>query len=82
MERIIKTLRFPKNLIEEIDSIAIAKKINFTEFVTTAVRSYIDQLKFSEAIGESAGAWSIKSHPELEDGTEKYIRKMRKGRKF
>jgi len=82
MERIMKTLRFPKNLIDEIDSISAIKKTNFTDFITTAVRSYIDQLKFSESVAESAGAWSVKSHPELSDGTEKYLREIRKGRKF
>jgi metal-responsive CopG/Arc/MetJ family transcriptional regulator len=82
MERIMKTLRFPKNLIEEIDSISLIKKTSFTDFITTAVRSYIDQLKFTESVAESAGAWSVKNHPELSDGTEKYVRKMRKGRQF
>ena len=78
----MKTLRFPKNLIDEIDSISAAKKTNFTDFITTAVRSYIDQIKFSESVAESAGAWSVKNHPELLKGTEKYLREIRKGRKF
>ncbi len=76
----MKTLRFPKDLIDEIDHISRSKEVNFTDFITSAVRSYIDQLKFSESVAESAGIWSIKDHPELSEGTEKYIKKMRKGR--
>ena len=81
MSKIIKTIRFPKDLIDEINSISAAKKTNFTEFVKTALESYIRGLKFAEAVNESAGAWDHKNHPELKEGTENYIRKIRKGRK-
>ncbi|MCE5329129.1 hypothetical protein LLG07_02180 [bacterium] len=80
VDRVIKTMRFPKYLMGEIESISAYKKINFTEFMTNAAQAYIREIKFSEAINESAGAWSASSHPELEKGTEDYIRKMRKGR--
>jgi len=82
MERIIKTLRFPKKLIDEIDSIAAVKKMNFTEFVTSAVEAYLRELKFTEVISESSGVWNSDKHSELKDGVEQYIRKMRKGRKI
>jgi hypothetical protein len=82
MDRVIKTMRFPKYLMDEIDSISSYKKINFTEFMTNAAQTYIREIKFAEAIHESAGAWNESSHPELETGTEDYIRNMRKGRKF
>ena len=81
MNKIVKTIRFPKDLINEINSISAAQKTNFTEFVKTAIESYIRGLKFTEAVNESAGAWDQNNHPELKEGTENYIRKMRKGRK-
>jgi hypothetical protein len=82
MDRIIKTLRFPKNLIDEINSISVARKMNFTDFVTSAVEAYLRELKFTEAVCESSGAWNLNAHTELKGGTEDYIRKIRKGRKF
>lgn len=81
MSKIVKTIRFSKDLINEIDSISTKQKTNFTEFVKTAIESYIRGLKFTDAVNESAGAWVYKNHPELKEGTEKYIRKVRKGRK-
>ena len=82
MDRVIKTMRFPKYLLDEIESISMYKKLNFTEFMTNAAQAYIKEIKFTEAVNESAGAWSTSSHPELEKGTEDYIRTIRKGRKF
>jgi hypothetical protein len=81
LRKIVKTIRFPKDLINEINSISAAQKTNFTEFVKTAIESYIRGLKFTDAVNESAGAWDHKKHPELKEGAENYIRKVRKGRK-
>jgi len=82
LEKIIKTLRIPKNLIDEIETISLEKKINFTEFVTSAVKAYLRELKFTEAVSESAGSWDLCKHQELKEDTEKYIREIRKGRKL
>lgn len=82
MGKIVKTIRFPEDLINEINSISAAKKTNFTDFVKTAIESYIRGLKFTEAVKESSGAWSLKNHPELREDSEEYIRKIRKGRKL
>ncbi|MCL4384954.1 MAG: hypothetical protein M1475_00835 [Actinobacteria bacterium] len=80
MDKIIKTLRFPKKLLDEINSISIKKRMNFTNFVTSAVETYLRELRFTEAINESSGVWNLDDHPELKNGTEQYIRKIRKGR--
>lgn len=80
LERIIKTMRFPKKLIDEIDSASSEKKMNFTEFVTSAVKAYLREIKFTEAVNESAGLWNVGKHPELKEGTKEYIRKIRQGR--
>ena len=82
MDRVIKTMRFPRYLMEEIEIVSSCKKINFTEFMTNAAQAYLREIKFTEAVTESAGAWNINNHPELEKGTEDYIRQMRKGRKI
>ncbi len=36
MERIVKTIRFPKKLIEEVNVVSSWKNMNFTDFVTDA----------------------------------------------
>ena len=82
MERVVKTLRFPKNLLEEIDTLLNKENMNFTDFITNAAKSYLTSLKFTEAVKESAGAWDLKNHPELKDGLDNYIRKLREGRNF
>jgi len=82
MERIVKTLRFPKILLEEIDVVLNKDNMNFTDFITIAAKSYLRALKFTEAVKESAGAWDLKDHPELQEGSDNYIRKIREGRGF
>jgi len=82
MERVVKTLRFPKDLLEEIDALLNKENMNFTDFITIAVKSHLMSLKFAEAVKESAGAWDLKNHPELKDGSKNYIRKIREGRSF
>ncbi len=79
--KITKTMRLPEDLIREIKTISGARNENFTEFVQTAIETYIRGLRFAEAVSESAGAWDLNKHPELKQGSEKYIRKVRKGRK-
>ena len=81
MAKITKTIRFPEDLIREINNISSKRDENFTEFVQNAIKAYIRGLRFSNAVNESAGAWNLKNHPELKEGSEKYIRKIRKGRK-
>jgi hypothetical protein len=82
LERIVKTLRFPKILIDEINIVSYKKKLNFTEFITNAVVAYLRELNFTEKISESAGSWNLEKHQELMEGTEEFIRKIRKGREF
>ena len=82
MERIVKTLRFPKILLEEIDVVLNKDNMNFTDFITIAAKSYLRVLKFTEAVKESAGAWDLTKHPELKEGSDSYVRKIREGRSF
>jgi len=80
--KITKTIRFPEDLIREIKTISAERDENFTEFVQSAIKAYIRGLRFIDAVNESAGAWDINNHPELKEGSEKYVRKVRKGRKY
>ncbi len=82
MERVVKTLRFPKILLEEIDAVLSKDNMNFTDFITVAAKTYLRGLKFTEAVKESAGAWDLKNHPELKEGSGSYVRKIREGRGF
>jgi len=79
--KITKTIRFPQELVREIKTMSASRDENFTEFVQTAIESYIRGLRFNDAVNESAGAWDLNKHPELKQGSVKYIRKVRKGRK-
>lgn len=81
MAKVTKTMRFPEDLVREIKNISAERDENFTEFVQSAIKAYIRGLRFSDAVNESAGAWDLNKHPELKEGSDKYIRKVRKGRK-
>jgi metal-responsive CopG/Arc/MetJ family transcriptional regulator len=70
MERVVKTLRFSKDLLEEIDTLLNKENMNFTDFITIAAKFYLSSLKFTEAVKESAGAWDLKNQPELKEGSE------------
>jgi len=55
---------------------------NFTEFALEAMENYIRGIKFAEKVEQSFGIWEGNEHKELKNGTEKYVRSMRKGRKL
>lgn len=80
MERMMKTLRFPGALIQEMRPWMKKSNLNFTSFVMEAVKNYIRVLTYKEGVTKSFGAWKDQEHPELKKGTVQYVRKMRKGR--
>jgi hypothetical protein len=41
MERVVKTLRFSKDLLEEIDTLLNKENMNFTDFITIAAKFYL-----------------------------------------
>ena len=81
MKRIVKTVRFPESILEEIRPIMNKNNLNFTEFIIESVRTYTRILNYTDGVDKSFGAWKNRSHPELKDGVNSYIRKVRKGRK-
>lgn len=80
MERIVKTIRFPGDILEQMSPFMNKNKMNFTGFVIEAIKNYIRVLKYKEGIENSFGAWKKGDHPELVEGVDHYIRNMRKGR--
>ncbi len=80
MKRIVKSIRFPDSLLEEIRPVMKKSNLNFTEFIIESIKTYIRVQKHNEGITKSFGAWKKGNHPELKKGTANYLRKIRKGR--
>jgi hypothetical protein len=49
-----------------------------SRFVAEALRKELRRLRLETVLEESFGAWQDKDHPELKEGTEKFVRKIRK----
>ena len=80
MERVVKTIRFPGDILEQMRPFMNKKNLNFTDFVIEATKNYIRALKYRDGINSSFGAWKNGDHPEFIEGVDNYVRKMRKGR--
>ncbi|MCK5058039.1 MAG: hypothetical protein KAT34_15400 [Candidatus Aminicenantes bacterium] len=80
MERVVKTIRFPGDILEQMRPFMNKNRMNFTSFVIEAIKNYIRVLKYKEGIESSFGAWKKGDHPELAEGGDHYIRNMRRGR--
>ena len=46
--------------------------------VAEALKKELKSIKLKKALKESFGAWKSEHHPELAEGTDKYIRRIRK----
>ena len=82
MERVVKTIRFPLDVLQEIRPILKRENLNFTAFVIEAIKNYIRTEKYKDGINASFGAWKDEDHPELKNGTDNFIRDIRKSRTF
>ncbi len=49
-----------------------------SRFVAEALRKALKILRLEIALEESFGAWKDNDHPELKEGTDNFIRKLRK----
>jgi len=49
-----------------------------SRFVAEALRKELKRLRLETVLEESFGAWQDKDHPELKEGVEKFVRKIRK----
>jgi len=80
MKSVVKSIRFPKTILEDVHPIMKKNNLNFTEFVIEAIKTYIRVLNYTDGIKKSFGAWENGAHPELKKGVNSYIRNMRKSR--
>ena len=66
----------PKELVAEIDT--VVGKRGRSMFITNAAEKELLRLRQSAALKAAAGAWSKAAHPELEDGVDAFVRKLRR----
>ena len=66
----------PGELLEELRS--QVPKGEQSRLVAEALRKELLRLRFRRAIDNAFGAWMNEAHPELEGGTEKYLRRLRR----
>ena len=65
----------PEELIREVDRLSGKRKRS--QFIAQAIKREIQRLNYIVAVKETAGAWKTKEHPELKDGSETWVRKLR-----
>jgi len=66
----------PEDVLNELKtSVPIRQQ---SKVVTDALRKELKRIKLAKVLETSFGAWKSKDHPELNNGTESYVREMRK----
>ena len=66
----------PEDLVEELKK--TVSKRQQSKVVAEALRKELKRLNLRKALEESFGAWKDKNHPELEKGTEAFVRALRR----
>ena len=66
----------PEDLVEELKQSVPRREQS--KVVSEALRRELTRLKLKNAIKSSFGAWKEKDHPELAEGTERFVRTLRK----
>lgn len=65
----------PEPLATEIDT--LVGKRGRSQFLTRAAWNEIRRLRILAALDRAAGSWKDKDHPELKNGTVKWVEKLR-----
>ena len=65
----------PYQLAAEIDT--LVGKRGRTAFLTEAAEKELMRLRQIKALESAAGSWKDKDHPELSEGTAKWVKKLR-----
>jgi len=65
----------PDQLVKEIDALVGARQRS--SFISEATERELMRRRQIEALKAAAGAWKDKDHPELEQGSAKWVRKLR-----
>ncbi len=66
----------PKELLEDLRK--NVPRMEQSKVVAEALMKELKSIKLKKALTESFGAWENEYHPELAEGTDKYIRRIRK----
>ena len=62
-------------LVKDIDTLVGSRQRSI--FITQAAEKELMRLRQIEALKAAAGAWKDEDHPELKQGSAKYVRKLR-----
>lgn len=78
MDKLTKQANFllPRDILEDLKK--NVPRMQQSKVVAEALKKELKRIKFQRALEESFGIWKNGDHPELSEGTEKYIRKARK----
>lgn len=66
----------PKDLLEDLKK--SVPRMEQSKVVAEALKKELKRIKLKNALEESFGIWKNSNHPELAEGTDKYIRRIRK----
>jgi len=66
----------PKELLEDLKK--NVPRMEQSKVVAEALKKDLKSIKLKKALQESFGVWKNEQHPELAEGTDKYIRRTRK----
>ena len=66
----------PEDLVEELRR--TVPKREQSRVVSEALRRELKRLKLQKALQTSFGAWKDEDHPELREGTESFVRAVRR----
>jgi Arc/MetJ-type ribon-helix-helix transcriptional regulator len=65
-----------EQLVKDIDMLVGSRQRS--SFLTQAAQRELMRLRQIKALGEAAGAWKDKDHPELKQGAAKWVKKLRR----
>ena len=66
----------PEDLVEELRKSVPRREQS--KVIAEALRKELKRLKLQKALETSFGAWKDEDHPELQEGTEAFIKSLRK----
>ncbi len=78
MKTLTKQANFllPKEILDDLKK--NVPRMQQSKVVAEALKKELKRIKLSRNLQESFGAWNKENHPELADGTDEYIRRIRK----
>ena len=78
MQRTSRQANFqiPEDILEDLRS--HVERRQQSKFVAEALRKELQRLRLKNALETSFGAWDDCDHPELQSGTDEFVRNIRK----